>query len=75
MDHAAAVAAAAFAINLLDVSEGKKETPKALLEKTKNRVDGTKPQIPLLSSASKRLSGKEIHLWIISTLLKGSHVP
>ncbi|QCD90346.1 Remorin [Vigna unguiculata] len=57
MDHAAAVAAAAFAINLLDVSEGKKETPKALLEKTKNRVDGTKPQIPLLSSASKRLSG------------------
>ncbi|BAT99103.1 uncharacterized protein HKW66_Vig0175260 [Vigna angularis] len=57
MDHAAAVAAAAFAINLLDVSEEKKESPKALLEKTKSRVNGTKPPIPLLSSASKRLSG------------------
>ncbi|WVZ11462.1 hypothetical protein V8G54_015992 [Vigna mungo] len=51
MDHAAAVAAAAFAINLLDVSEEKKETPKALLEKTKSRVNGTKPPIPLLSSS------------------------
>lgn len=57
MDHAAAVAAAAFAINLLDVSEEKKETPKALLEKTKSKMNG-----PLLSSASKRLSGKELHL-------------
>ncbi|XP_020217943.1 remorin [Cajanus cajan] len=57
MDHAAAVAAAAFAINLQDVSEQKSETLKASLTKTKSKVDGTKPQIPLLSSASKRLSG------------------
>jgi len=75
MDHAAAVAAAAFAINLLDVSEEKKETPKASLEKTKSRVDDTKPPIPLLSSASKRLSGEdehvELHLRIIYPL-KGS---
>ncbi|KAL9328050.1 hypothetical protein ACSQ67_003053 [Phaseolus vulgaris] len=56
LDHAAAVAAAAFAINLLDVSEEKKETPKASLEKSKSRVDDTKPPIPL-RSASKRLSG------------------
>lgn len=68
LDHAAAVAAAAFAINLLDVSEEKKETPKASLEKSKSRVDDTKPPIPL-RSASKRLSGEdehvELHLSII----------
>ncbi|KAL2349181.1 hypothetical protein Fmac_003181 [Flemingia macrophylla] len=57
MDHAAAVAAATFAINLQDVSEQMSETPKASLIKTKSKVDGTKPQIPLLGSASKRLSG------------------
>ncbi|CAJ1931953.1 unnamed protein product [Sphenostylis stenocarpa] len=57
MDHAAAVAAAAFAINLLEVSEEKSDTPKASLEKTKSKVDGTKPSRSLLSSASKRLSG------------------
>ncbi|KAK7407411.1 hypothetical protein VNO78_09314 [Psophocarpus tetragonolobus] len=55
MDHAATVAAAAFAINLQDVSES--ETPEASLTKTKSKVDGTKPPIPLLRSASKRLSG------------------
>ncbi|KHN03627.1 hypothetical protein glysoja_031124 [Glycine soja] len=56
MDHAAAVAAAAFAVNLQDVSEQKSETPEASLTKIKSKVDGTKPPIPLLNSASKRLS-------------------
>ena len=39
MDHAAAVAAAAFAINLQDVSEQKSETLEASLTKTKSKVD------------------------------------
>ncbi|TKY69606.1 Remorin protein [Spatholobus suberectus] len=57
MDHAAAVAAAAFAINLQDISEQKSDTPEASLTKTKSKDDGTKPPIPLLRSVSKRLSG------------------
>ncbi|RDX76672.1 hypothetical protein CR513_43311, partial [Mucuna pruriens] len=56
MEHAAAVAAAAFAINLQEVSEQKSGTPEASLTKTKSKVDGTKPPIPRLISASKQSS-------------------
>ncbi|XP_027361961.1 remorin-like isoform X2 [Abrus precatorius] len=56
MEHAAAVAAAAFAINLQDVSEHESKTKEASFTKTKSKVDGTKSSISLLGSASKRLS-------------------
>ncbi|MCI21318.1 remorin-like, partial [Trifolium medium] len=57
MVHAAAVAAAAFSINLQETSEQKSETPEASLARSKSKVDGTKSSKSLLSSASKRLSG------------------
>lgn len=56
MEHAAAVAAAAFAINLQEVTEQKNETPEASLTKTKSKVDGTKSPF---SQLSKRFSGKD----------------
>ncbi|CAJ2648086.1 uncharacterized protein DDB_G0284459-like isoform X2 [Trifolium pratense] len=57
MVHAAAVAAAAFSINLQETSDQKSETPEASLARSKSKVDSTKSSKSLLSSASKRLSG------------------
>ncbi|KAK2375408.1 Remorin family protein [Trifolium repens] len=57
MVHAAAVAAAAFSINLQETSEQKSETPEASLARSKSKVDNTKSSKSILSSASKRLSG------------------
>jgi hypothetical protein len=62
MVHAAAVAAAALSINLQETSEQKSETPEASSAKLKSKVDGTKSSKSLLSSASKRLSGKDEHI-------------
>ncbi|KAK7307069.1 hypothetical protein VNO77_39804 [Canavalia gladiata] len=56
MEHAVAVAATAFALNLQDVPEQKGETAEASLTKTKSKVDGPKSTISLLGAASKRLS-------------------
>ncbi|KAE9595651.1 putative remorin [Lupinus albus] len=58
MDHAIAVAAAAFAIKSKEVSEQKKsETLEALFTRTKSKVDGTNSPISLLGSTSKLFSG------------------
>lgn len=62
MEHAAAVAAVALTINLQEASEQKSETLGTLLAKTKSKVDNTKSPKSLLSSASKRLSGKDEHI-------------
>ncbi|KAK7309843.1 hypothetical protein RJT34_06909 [Clitoria ternatea] len=56
LEHAAAVAAAAFAINVKEISELKSEIGEASLPRTKSKADGTKSSIPFLGSASKRFS-------------------
>jgi len=62
MVHGAAVAAAAFSINLQETSEQKSETPEASSAKVKSKVDSPKSSKSLLSSISKRLSGKYEHI-------------
>ncbi|KAI5437761.1 remorin isoform X2 [Lathyrus oleraceus] len=57
IEHAAAVAAAAFSINLQEASEQTSETPETSLAKTKSKLGSSKSSKSLLASASKRLSG------------------
>ncbi|OIW04718.1 hypothetical protein TanjilG_06710 [Lupinus angustifolius] len=59
MDHAIAVAAAAYAIKSKEVSEQNKksETLEVLLKRTKSKVDATNSPISLLGSTSKLFLG------------------
>lgn len=57
LEHATAVAAAAFAINSLEIPE----RPESSLQKSKSKMDGSKSPVAQLRSASKRFSGKEIN--------------
>ncbi|CAL0315221.1 unnamed protein product [Lupinus luteus] len=72
MDHAIAVAAAAYAIKSKEVSEQKKksETLEVLLTRTKSKVDGTNSPISLHGSTSKLFSGS-----FRSTEDQGNNVP
>ncbi|CAI8588013.1 unnamed protein product [Vicia faba] len=56
IEHAAAVAAAAFSINLQEASEQTSETPETSLAKTKSKLGSSKSSKSLLASASKRFS-------------------
>ncbi|CAK8536620.1 unnamed protein product [Lathyrus sativus] len=57
IEHAAAVAAAAFSINLQEASEQTSERPETSSAKTNSKVGSSKSSKSLLASASKRLSG------------------
>lgn len=73
IEHAAAVAAAAFSINLQEASEQTSETPETSLDKTKSKLGSSKSSKSLLASASKRLSGKNEHVALY--ILTNNYLP